>query len=139
MIVSCLAANGAVICSPKKSSTDCKAQWDICEMRYIRTPIIIIYYIYSTTIETYTRFLQYTFCCERSEQRHYSWRYPCVPMDEPGWAIYTVEMSIRSMRALAMISCNDSTFVQRLILYVLHLTSQLGRLGREHPVNFKQV
>jgi hypothetical protein len=37
-----LAANGAVICSPKKSSTDCKAHWDICEMRYIRTPIIII-------------------------------------------------------------------------------------------------
>jgi hypothetical protein len=27
MIVSCLAANGAVICSPKKSSTDCKAHW----------------------------------------------------------------------------------------------------------------
>jgi hypothetical protein len=25
MIVSCLAANGAVLCSPKKSSTDCKA------------------------------------------------------------------------------------------------------------------
>jgi hypothetical protein len=37
MIVSCLAANGAVICSPKKSSTGCKAHWDICEMRYIRT------------------------------------------------------------------------------------------------------
>jgi hypothetical protein len=42
MIVSCLAANGAVICSPKKSSTDCKAHWDICEMCYIRTPIIIL-------------------------------------------------------------------------------------------------
>jgi hypothetical protein len=29
MIVSCMAANGTVICSPKKSSTDhdCKAHW----------------------------------------------------------------------------------------------------------------
>jgi hypothetical protein len=45
MIVSCLAANGAVICSPKKSSTDCKAHWDICKMRYIRSPIIIIIYL----------------------------------------------------------------------------------------------
>jgi hypothetical protein len=49
MIVSCLAANGAVICSPKKSSTDHdrKAHWDICEMRYIRTAIIIIIIIIS--------------------------------------------------------------------------------------------
>jgi hypothetical protein len=45
-----LAANGAVICSPKKSSTDCKAHWDICEMRYIRTPIIIIIIIRLKTV-----------------------------------------------------------------------------------------
>jgi hypothetical protein len=48
MIVSCLAANGAVICSPKKSH--CKAHWDICG--YIRTPIIIIIITYDTTVQS---------------------------------------------------------------------------------------
>jgi hypothetical protein len=37
----------AIICSPNKFSTGCKAHWDICEMRYIRTSHYYYYYYLS--------------------------------------------------------------------------------------------
>jgi hypothetical protein len=61
MIVSCLAANGAVICSPKKSSTDCKAHLRHCENALYKNSHYYYYYYYDILLFLVIEVYSYSF------------------------------------------------------------------------------